>query len=117
MLGSISHHWVIWTPLRRIILAVKEHSAHRVIAERTLHLDNGSRRNWLRPNIDRFVCAVADDVQTLRPISGNLFSLPIGNRLLVELSMYTIAAYRQMRREGIESGCGRGVTANVGWRV
>jgi hypothetical protein len=93
---SIRHHRVIWTPVRRLILLLIGRSAHRVLAERTLHMANGRRIRWLRPEIVSYVGAVGEDVKALRPISRTLYELSFGNRLMVELAMYTIAGYRQL---------------------
>jgi hypothetical protein len=53
----------------------------------------------------------------LRPISRTLYELSFGNRLMVELAMYTIAGYRQLLGLGVDPTNAKEAMADIGWHV
>jgi hypothetical protein len=58
------------------------------------------------------VAAMADD---LRPVA-NLDTLPnAGNRLMVEMAIFTNAAYRVLLEDGVSADSARALVADVGW--
>lgn len=106
-----------WRLTRRILGRTVSGAARRVLVNRALTGTDGSRVRWLRPEVNRFVAAVEKDAEILRP-GGRLESLPsFGNRLMVELAVYTAACDRVLRRMGIAPGSARRAVADLGWDV
>lgn len=90
-------------------------AARRVLANRELTDIEGNGVRWLRPDIVHFLEALDEDVEALRP-SALLETLPtFGNRLMVELAIYTVACDRTLRHKGIAAVSARQAVADLGW--
>jgi hypothetical protein len=78
--------------------------------------ENGqASRRWLPSDVDRFLSKVAAVAEDLRPVA-NLDALPkAGNRLMVEMAIFTSAAYRVLLDEGVPADSARALVADVGW--
>lgn len=106
-----------WRLTRRMLGHMVFKAVHRVLVNRTLTGTDDRSLRWLSPEVHRFVAAVQKDVETLRP-NARLDTLPsFGNRLMVELAIYTVACDRVLRRMGIASASARGAVADLCWDV
>lgn len=106
---------VLRTGMRRMILTTLRRSANRVLLTREIFEKGGVSRRWLPPDVDRFMSKVAAVADDLRPIA-NLDTLPkAGNRLMVEMAIFTSAAYRVLLDEGLPADSARALAADVGW--
>lgn len=99
--------------LRRMV----RRTATRVLLNRTLISGDVEHSRWLKSEIADFVTAVEEDVAALRPMA-RLDELPtFGNRLMVEMTIYTIAAGRELRRAGVESDRTLELVSDLGWDI
>ena len=106
---------VLWTIIRRMILTTLRRSASRVLLTREISEYGRASRRWLPPDVDRFMTKVAAVADDLRPVA-NLDALPkAGNRLMVEMAVFTSAAYRVLLDEGVPADGARALVADVGW--
>jgi hypothetical protein len=107
----------VWRLIRRVLRQLLAGAAHRVLKNYTLVDTRGRRFRWLKPEIAGFLQAMEDEAESLRP-GAQLERLPsIGNRLMVELAVYTAACDRTLRRMGVEPACARLAVADLGWDV
>ncbi len=105
----------LWTVNRRIILLTLGRSASRVLLTREISENGQASRRWLPSDVDRFLSKVAAVAEDLRPVA-NLDALPkAGNRLMVEMAIFTSAAYRVLLDEGVPADSARALVADVGW--
>lgn len=106
-----------WRLSRGFLRRAVSGAARRVLANRALVDVDGNRLRCLRPEIDHFLDALEAEAQALRP-GAKLEALPsFGNRLMVELAVYTAACDRLLRRQGIAPACTRRAVADLGWDV
>lgn len=106
-----------WRITRWALFTLMKHAAHRVLLRRTIQLKDGTELRWFKPDVKRFLAGIEDEVITLRP-AARLSELPnTGNRLMVELAVYTIASYRAMLRLNIEVMAAKRLTADIGWDI
>ena len=106
-----------WRLIRSVLGRLLAQAAHRVLTNYTLIDTQGRSLRWLKPEIRSFVQAMEVEAVALRP-GARLQSLPgLGNRLMVELTVYTAACDRTLRRIGIEAACARRAVADLGWDV
>jgi hypothetical protein len=104
-----------WRLIRRILTRTVSSAARRILANRTLTDTDGHSSRWLYPEIERFLEALEEEAEALRP-GARLETLPsFGNRLMVELAVYTAACDRVLRREGIEPATARQAVGDLGW--
>jgi hypothetical protein len=106
-----------WRLVRGILALLLSRAAHRVLTNHTLIDTQGRRFRWLKPDIANFVQAMEAEAAALRP-GAHLEALPSrGNRLMVELAVYTAACDRTLRRMGVEPASARLAVADLGWDV
>ena len=106
-----------WRLSRWLLGRVVASAARRVLVDRALTDVHGNRVRWLRPEIEGFIDAVEADAAALRP-GARLEELPgLGNRLMVELAVYTSACDRVLRREGIAPESAHDALSDLGWDV
>jgi hypothetical protein len=107
----------IWRLIRRVLSRLLSRAAHRVLVNYTLVDTHGRGFRWLKRDIVGFVQAMESEADALRR-SARLETLPsLGNRLMVELAVYTAACDRTLRRMGVDPACARQAVADVGWDV
>lgn len=107
----------LWRPVRRLIRWKLGQSARKVLETRTLKRVDGAWLRWLPDEIDLLLANLEPQANELRPLS-DLGQLPsAGNRLMVELAIYTAAAYRALLEAGLSRESSRSVVADIGWDV
>jgi len=105
----------LWAVIRWMILTTLRPSANRVLLTREISENGQALRRWLPADVDRFMSRVADVAHDLSPIA-NLDAMPkAGNRLMVEMAIFTSAAYRVMLDYGVSADSARALVADVGW--
>lgn len=106
-----------WRLTRRMLIWIFSGAARRVLTNRALTDTEGRTVRWLRPEIDRFLADLETEAAALRP-GARLETLPsFGNRLMVELAVYTAASDRVLRRSGVAPASARHAIADLGWDV
>lgn len=106
-----------WRLIRRILGRVLSGAARRGLTNRALTDIEGRSVRWLRPEIEHFLEALEEEAEALRQ-SAKLETLPsFGNRLMVELAVYTAACDRVLRRKGIQPASARQAVADLGWDI
>ncbi|NOX72804.1 MAG: L-2-amino-thiazoline-4-carboxylic acid hydrolase [Alphaproteobacteria bacterium] len=106
-----------WRIFHTVLFLYLGRAAGKVLLNRTLKSKAGSDLRWIKSDLKRFLAAVKLEMADLRPVA-ELEKLPYtGNRILVELSILTIAAYRVLCREGIDPADARAAIADTGWNI
>jgi hypothetical protein len=106
-----------WRLMRRIFRWAVSGAACRTLANRALSDVEGRTTRWLRPDISRFLEVLEEEVKALQA-GANLETLPtFGNRLMVELAVYTAAFDRALRGQGIAPSAARQAVADMGWDI
>jgi hypothetical protein len=106
-----------WRLVRRILSWIFAGAARHILTNRALTDTDERTMRWLRPEIDRFLAALETEAAALRP-GARLETLPsFGNRLMVELAVYTAASDRVLRRSGVAPASARQAIADLGWDV
>lgn len=102
-----------WRLFRWALFKYLEKSARKVLLNRRF---SGQER-WLAADIARFLSLMQQDIVLLRP-TAKLHLLPnIGNRIMVELAVMTIAAYRALGQMGIARKEAQTAVADIGWGI
>lgn len=106
---------LFWTASRWMILTTLRRSANRVLLTREIAENGRAPRRWMSRDVDRFMSKVMGETEELRT-AANLDALPTaGNRLMVEMAIFTSAAYRVLLDYGIPADSARTLVADVGW--
>ncbi len=108
---------LIWRLIPRLIRRVVSATARRVFADHTLADNEGNSLRWLRPEIEQFLKMIDKEAEALRPIARPETLPTFGNRLMVELAVYTAACDRALRRQGIAPRSARQIVADLGWDI
>lgn len=102
---------------RRIIRRVIRQAARKGLANALLTYADGTRTRWLDPEIERFLEAMDGEVRRLTA-RADFGAFPgLGNRVMVELAVWSTAADRSMRHLGVTPETARRVVADLGWDV
>ncbi|MDA7429204.1 hypothetical protein [Primorskyibacter aestuariivivens] len=105
-----------WRLVRTCILVFLRPAFFAVLSSREIAGSNGPQR-LLAGQIDRLFYAIEPMAQQLR-IHASLAELPsFGNRLMVELSVFTAAAHRVLLDAGFQPDHARSAVADAGWIV
>lgn len=103
--------------VRWLLTARLRAAMRKVIATRELRLADGRRARWLAGDFARFHGEFHDACATLRPVA-QLEELPsMGNRLMVDFAVMTVAAYRALLRCGVERAEAQRAVADIVWDV
>lgn len=106
-----------WRPVRLLLFLLLSRAARKVLLTRELQLEGGDKARWLKADFARFIDEFRLTAIDLRQ-TARLHALPsIGNRLMVELAVFTLAAYRTMLQQDIDRTEARQIVADIGWDV
>ncbi len=106
-----------WRLMRQIFHWTVSSAARRALRNRALSDVEGQTIRWLLPEIERFLEALEEEVKALQA-AAELDTLPtLGNRLMVELAVYTAACDRALRGKGIAPVSARQAVADIGWDI
>jgi len=106
-----------WRLIRRAVRRIVAGAARRVLARRALRDTEGREVRWLTPEIDALLTALEPEATQLRR-HAQLDALPsFGNRLMVELAVYTVACDRVLRGLGLAPVSARRTVADLGWDI
>ena len=106
-----------WQLIRLLVGRIVSAAARRALVDRTLTDNQGNRLRWLRPEIEQFLTMIEKEAEVLRPIA-HLETLPtFGNRLMVELAVYTAACDRALRHQDIAPCSAQLTVADLGWDI
>ncbi|MDZ4135383.1 MAG: hypothetical protein U1D06_07280, partial [Paracoccaceae bacterium] len=103
--------------VRRVVLRLLKGAAGSVLLSREITHADGRNLRWLRPDLTRFMRKLAVEAASQRQIADQTALPSFGNRLMVELAVFTSAAYRVLLDEGIAPATARQLVADVGWVV
>jgi hypothetical protein len=108
------------SPPERLVYAILgwllARSAGKALNLRELTFEDGSIGRWLRPDIRRFERAVDLKTREIRRVDAARPDA-FGNRLMVEMTVRTLAAYRALIEAGVERSCARKLVADIGWNI
>lgn len=112
---SLTHNDVVWRITRACLMAAFGRSARKVLHGRMRDTDQPQLRTWDRDGIRLFLSATETRAVSLRP-AVSLEQFPrFGNRLMVELTVLTVSAYRVMLDLGISDKEASRSVGEVGW--
>jgi hypothetical protein len=115
MRNKVADTTLKWRFICYVLGQIISGAARRTLNNRTLTNSDGQNIRCLQPEIDRFLELLEHEVEALRP-NAALEELPsLGNRLMVELAVYTVACDRVLRREGVAPTSAREGVADLGW--
>lgn len=107
-------------PPERLIYAVlgwlMAHSARKTLRLRELVFDDGTSERWLKPDIKHHVKAASRKAREIRRIE-TARPPAFGSRIMVEMTVRTIAAYRALLDAGVERNCARQIVADIVWDI
>ncbi|WP_146592495.1 hypothetical protein [Puniceibacterium confluentis] len=105
----------LWPIIRRLILMTLRRSAKRVLLTRDISENDQAPRRWLVQHVDRLISKVAAVADDLCPVA-NFDALPkAGNRLMVEMAIFTSAAYPVLLDDDVPADSARALVVDVGW--
>lgn len=91
-------------------------SAQKTLLSRELKFENGAVGRWLKPDIERYRQAASRKACEIgRTDTERLPSF--GSRIMVEMTVRTIAAYRALLDAGVERNCARQLVADIVWDI
>lgn len=112
--SSVPVRWRITRILLRIMV---RRAVRRGLESRELSDARGQSTRWLDPEISSFLAALDREVELLRADAG-LEKLPgFGNRLMVELAVFTAGSDRVLRRRNISPASARRAISDIGWVI
>ncbi|WP_421785028.1 hypothetical protein [Hyphobacterium sp.] len=91
-------------------------SAQITLLSRELKFENGAVGRWLKPDIDRYRQAASRKAFELRDIDAPRPGI-LGGKIMVEMTVQTMANYRALRNAGIERACAIQLVADIVWRI
>lgn len=106
---------VIWIVVRRMILTTLRRSANWVLLTRQITEKGQEPRRWMRRDVERFMSKVMGEAEEMRSVANLDALAKAGNRLMVEMAIFTSAAYRVLLDYGIPADNARMLVADVGW--
>ena len=106
-----------WQIARHLIRRRFSRAARQVLLARRMKAKDEDRDRWLDREVDAFLRQLDYQVALIRPIS-RLDELPTtGNWLMVELAVFTAAAYRALLDCGLSRETSLSALADIAWLV
>ncbi len=99
-MSSVQNVPMRWRAFRALLFMFLGRAANKVLLNRVFKARDGSETRWLRPEFDRFLVDLKSDADSLRPIADLDALSKTGNKIMVELAVLTISAYRTLCRSG-----------------
>lgn len=106
-----------WRLMRHSLRRVLKGAARRVLLNRSFADEHGEQFRWISSDLNRFMGRLEAEADEIRPYAELEKLLRFGNRLVVELAVYTAAAYNALRAEGVPEEQARTAIADTGWDV
>lgn len=103
--------------LRGAIGLLLGRAAPGILLSREIDMADGSRKRWLASDVSHFRGALPDMAATLRPHARLEELTHFGNRLMVELAVWTVAAHRVLLDQGVAPDAARALVADLGWGI
>jgi hypothetical protein len=91
-------------------------SAQKTLLARELEFENGVFGRWLKPDIKRYQTRASRKVCEIRR-TDTVRPPAFGSRIMVEMTVRTIAAYRALLDAGVERNCARQLVADIVWDI
>ena len=102
---------------RQVVRQTVRRAVRSGIANRQMTDTQGRPIRWLGPEIQSYLAAMDAEAVALRR-HARLDELDrFGNRLMVEMAIWTVAADRALRKSGISPETARQVVADLGWEI
>ena len=115
--GDVTQTPLRWRLIRLLLRLLVRRAARRVLSDRELEDTTGRRLRWLPPEIARFENALDTEAQALRPGAGLEDLSGFGNRLMVELAVFTVACDLALRKANLAPVSARGVVSDLAWNL
>jgi hypothetical protein len=106
-----------WKTARHFIRWRFSRASRQVLIARRLEMADGLHERWFRRDIESFLEALEETAQDMRTLARPWEMPTTGNRLMIELAVYTAAAYRTLLDVGLSQIAARGAIADIGWLV
>ncbi len=105
---------ILLPAVRRIVLGLLSGAAGDVLLSREIVYADGRNVRWLKSDLTRFMGKLAVEAASQRQIADRTALPSFGNRLMVELAVFTSAAYRVLLGEGVVPAMARQLVGDVG---
>lgn len=102
---------------RKLIGRIVVRAARRGLAMRGLRDTEGHEVRWLAPEIEAFVAAMTAEATQLRAHARQAELPTFGSQVMVEMTVWTMAADRSLRARAIAPETARQVVADLGWDI
>jgi hypothetical protein len=112
-----SDNGFFWQVFRWILFRYLAYAARKVLLNRNFSVESDGPSRWLKTDLKNFLSLLQKDLAIIRPVA-KFDELPsVGNRIMVELAVITIAAYRVLCQLGITRTEARAAIADIGWDI
>jgi len=106
--------WKLW---RWVLFRMLSRSAFKVLSTHEVNFADGTHVRWFKSDITRFLGETRILADDIRPVA-RLHMLPsVGNRMMVELAIFTVAAHRALLRNSVDKKQAKQLVADVGWDI
>ena len=108
---------LLWRGFRQVARWRFSRAARQVLIARRIKTDDRTYDRWLDQDLDVFLRLLDDRAARMRSLA-RLDEMPTtGNRLMVELAVFTAATYRALLDCGLSRKAARSALADIGWLV
>lgn len=115
--NGIASRNLLLPAVRRVVLQLLKGAASDVLLSHEIVYADGRKRRCLRTDLNFFMHELTVEAASQRQVADEVTLPSFGNRLMVELAVFTSAAYRVMLDEGVSPGTARQLVAETGWVV
>jgi hypothetical protein len=116
-LSGLGHNPFVWRITRSVMLVLFRRAGRRVLLMRLLDPADPKAGRWLAPDISPYIGETEKLAETLRPTANFRQFTSFGNRLMVELTVYTVAAYRALLARGMDRDYAALLVADIAWNI
>lgn len=115
--SSFASRKLLLPAVRRVVLRLLKGAACDVLLSREIDYADGRKRRWLRTDLTYFMRELAIEAASQRQVADQVTLPSFGNRLMVELAVFTNAAFRVLLDTGVAPAAARQLVADTGWVV
>ncbi len=115
--NGITSRNLLLPAVRRVVLRLLKGAASDVLLSREIDYADGRKRRWLRADLTFFMHELSVEAASQRQVADQGVLPSFGNRLMVELAVFTSAAYRVLLDAGVAPAMARQLVADTGWVV
>lgn len=108
---------LFWCPVRWVLQLALTRASKSIILSRNIGYSTGHKSRWLKSDFKSFRKRFSATTNDLRSVAGLELLPNVGSKLMVELTIFTIAAYRTFIDIGVPEPDAQELVADIGWRI